>query len=341
MEKNRWNKVRDIFTHINDQSPSFRSQYLDMVCEDDPDLRTEVEKMLRANDDMDSHPAFAVDRVATDLPDTIAGYRIISVLGRGGMSTVYAAEHSSFGDVALKVLPANLVSRPVAKERFRREATLLQKVDHPALCRVFEIAVQDSQAVIAMERAPGMTLEEALLNGSQSVNRALGIAETIADVLAVTHRHGVVHRDLKPSNIVLDEHNGVKLIDFGIAKFADANLTATGEVMGSPRYMSPEQWRGEPVGPETDIWSLGVVLVEQLTGSPLFNTDTVKDTAQMILGSSPVDFSSLTTATEDCRNLHRLLQSMLQKDRLSRISSMDRVYSNLRQISNDLVARNQ
>lgn len=332
MDKNRWTKVREIFSHLSDQSPSFRKQYLDMVCEDEPDIRTEVENMLQANDDIDSHPAFSTDRADTALPETIAGYRITGVLGRGGMSTVYAAEHVSFGQVALKVMPGNLVSHPVARARFQQEAALLQKIKHPALCTVFEIVAREDQAVIAMECASGATLEDILRTDALSTIDALHIAETVADVLTEAHRHGVVHRDLKPSNIMLDECNGAKLIDFGIAKFADANLTATGEVMGSPGYMSPEQWRGEVPGPETDVWSLGVVIYELLSGSHPFATGSVKDTAQQILGDAPVELSFLSGNTRVQRQVEPLLQQMLDKNRHSRLASMDRVRAALRDI---------
>ncbi len=330
MDKDRWTKVREIFTHLSDQSPSFREQYLDMVCEDQRDLRDDVEKMLQANDEMGSHPTFAADVSLEPYPEKIADYRITGVLGRGGMSTVYAAQHQIFGEVALKVLPANLVSRPVARERFKQEAMLLRKISHVALCQVFEIHMEGDHALIAMQRAEGITLEKRLQSDPPNLKLALQIAETIAAVLAEAHSHGVIHRDLKPSNIILDEYNRVKLIDFGIAKYADAKLTATGEIMGSPAYMSPEQWRAEPIGPQTDVWSLAVVLYEMLCGDTPFTTGSVRDTAQQILGETPVSAPPLNTTDPVQRDLMEFLPIMLDKNSRTRLASMDTVHETMR-----------
>jgi serine/threonine protein kinase len=347
MDSDRWSKVKEIFSHLTEQSPSFRSNYLDMVCEDQPELRAEVEKMLRAHDQIDHHPVFTDSDNSVQLPERFGEYRVRELLGSGGMSTVYRAEHAEFGSVALKVLSAHLVSHPVATQRFQQEAALLQRIQHPALCRVFETQVYDHYALIAMEEVRGSTLEEYLRTEFVQPAQALRIAATIADVLAESHHLGVIHRDLKPANIILDDNGGARLIDFGIAKFADARLTATGEIMGSPAYMSPEQWRAEPVGSGTDVWSLGVVLYEMLCGHCPFTATSVGAAAQLILSNAPVKplmlhghYAPQRGASHDGMQQHSewqhqlssLLMQMLDKNSHTRIAPMQRVCSRLNEL---------
>lgn len=351
MDSDRWTKVKEIFSHLTEQSPSFRKNYLDMVCEDQPGLRAEVEKMLRAHDQIDDHPVFTDTENSVPQSEHFGEYRVQELLGRGGMSTVYRAEHAEFGSVALKVLSAHLVSHPVACQRFQQEAALLQRIQHPALCRVFEAQVYENYALIAMEEIRGSTLEAYLRTEFVQPAQALRIAATIADVLAESHRHGVIHRDLKPANIILDDRGYTRLIDFGIAKFADSRLTATGEIMGSPAYMSPEQWRAGAVDTATDVWSLGVVLYEMLSGHCPFSASSVAAAGQLILSDAPVKsltlhgrcdrqgdawYNGKRRHSQWQHQLSSLVMQMLDKNSHTRIASMQGVCARLNEFIDGL-----
>ena len=333
MERERWVKIRQIFSHLSEESPSFRANYLDMVCEGDDDLRAQVENMLHGHDEIHDHPVFRDEPAIADVPDQIGQYQVISELGQGGMSVVYRASHPVYGVVALKVLPKHLVSHPVAKARFSQEAALLDKLTHPVVCRIFESAVLEGCAVIAMEEVTGPALECHMREKRVGFYDTMRIALDLSEALSAAHRIGIVHRDIKPGNILLADGRDPRLIDFGIAKFADTRLTATGEVMGTPTYMSPEQWRADPVGPATDIWSLGVLLFEMLAGSPPFATDSVAGTAHNVLNDPAPDLPDKSSDGVSLLKLRPLLTRMLEKNQQERMASMQCVQDTLARIA--------
>ncbi len=329
MDKGQWQKVRQIFDHVRDKSPSFRTNYLDMVCDDDGDLRAQVESMLEAHDDLHLHDAFTQIEDDRQLPASVGDYQIIKELGRGGMGVVYRAEHKQHGTVALKVLPARLLHDPRASQRFAQEATLLRKLDHPIICRIYETGVDDEQAFIAMDEIDGCTLAGQINAGALRLSQALTIAGQLADGLDQAHRAGVTHRDIKPSNILLDRQHCPHLIDFGIAKLADTRLTATGELMGSPAYMSPEQWRGQPVDARTDVWSLGIVLFEMLCGYPPFDGNSVGEVAQNVLSVRLPNLPAQSTDGYQLSAVELFISRMLEKDVSARLESMAAVANGL------------
>jgi serine/threonine protein kinase len=193
----------------------------------------------------------------------LSAYRLDRELGRGGMAVVYAGWQEELDrPVALKVLAEHLAGDPEFRERFLREARIASKLQHPNLVRVFDIAELDGLPCIVMELVDGPTLEGGTLTLEQ--------AAQVADGLAHAHAHGVVHRDLKPANILLRADGTIKLVDFGIARAAEeTRLTQIGTVLGTLRYLAPEQAEGRDVGPEADVYSLGVVLNELLPDQPL------------------------------------------------------------------------
>ncbi|MBN2305342.1 MAG: serine/threonine protein kinase, partial [Anaerolineae bacterium] len=208
---------------------------------------------------------------------TIGNYTIISRLGRGGMATVYRARQVNMQrDVALKVMSDELADDPQFIQRFEREAQFIAKLEHPRILPVHDFGHEDDVIYLVMRLIEGDSLYDRLLEGPLSLATAARYTNQIAEALDYAHMQGVIHRDLKPNNVLLDELDNVYLMDFGLAKLiaSSTHLTQTGAVLGTPQYMAPEQWRGEPVDARTDIYALGVILYEMLVGRTPFESDT-------------------------------------------------------------------
>ncbi|NIV45879.1 MAG: protein kinase, partial [Gammaproteobacteria bacterium] len=224
-------------------------------------------------------------------------YEIVAALGAGGMGEVYRARDTRLGrDVAIKVLPHEVAANPDAYARFEREAKAVAALSHPNILAIHDFGQHDGTAYAVMELLEGETLREALSPGPLPQRKAIDYARQTARGLGAAHDGGVVHRDLKPENLFVTRDGRVKILDFGLARTAaeqsaDArddtpthtHLTGPGTVLGTINYMSPEQARGEPAGPSSDIFSLGSVLYEMLTGSRPFERETAPETMTAIL----------------------------------------------------------
>jgi serine/threonine-protein kinase len=227
----------------------------------------------------------------------VAGqFRILSRLGAGGMGEVYLAEQLGLDrKVVLKVVHANLfANREEAGERFAREARALAQINHPNVVQLYAYGTSEDGPYFAMEFVDGRTLDEELRHGPLTERRALTIAAAVADAMAEAHEAGIIHRDLKPANVMLtvrhQDRDFVKVLDFGIAKLADRaekKLTVTGAFFGTPQYVAPEQATGEPVTAATDIYALGTMLFEMLTGRPVFDAQTPFQVVQKHLSAAP------------------------------------------------------
>ena len=202
----------------------------------------------------------------------IAQYQILEKLGSGGMGVVYKAQDTRLGRiVALKFLPQHLTLDDEAKARFTREAKTASALDHPNICTIFEIGEHEGRMFIAMAYYEGETLQDAIKKGAIPVEKAIEFIIQMADGLSQSHEKGIVHRDVKPANVILTIHGTVKLLDFGLAKVVEqTQLTKEGATPGTIAYMSPEQARGEQIDSRTDLWALGAVLYEMLTGERPF-----------------------------------------------------------------------
>ncbi len=222
----------------------------------------------------------------------VPGYEIIQELGRGGMGVVYLARQVALGRlVALKMILAGSCASSRDRERFVAEAHAVARLQHPHVVQIFEVGEYEGHPYFSLEFCPGGSLSRRLNGTPQAPAEAARLARTLALAVEAAHLQRIVHRDLKPANVLLTEAVEPKVTDFGLAKLLDAGeQTRTGEILGTPSYMAPEQaaGKGKEVGPEADVWALGAILYELLTGRPPFVGETKLHTLQQVLTDSPV-----------------------------------------------------
>ncbi|MCB0225209.1 MAG: protein kinase, partial [Anaerolineae bacterium] len=207
----------------------------------------------------------------------IGRYEIIEEIGRGGMATVFRAFDPFFQrDVALKVIPREFLHDPTFRSRFQREAKTVALLEHPAIVPVYDVGEEDDQPYLVMRYLPGGSLADRLKQGEFSFEAASGIVNHLAPALDEAHKSGVIHRDLKPDNILFDQQDNPYVTDFGIAKLNEerTNLTTGGLIIGTPSYMSPEQANGETLDGRSDIYALGIIVFQMLTGRLPFEANT-------------------------------------------------------------------
>lgn len=266
---------------------------------------------------------------------TISHYKILEKLGEGGMGVVYKAEDSKLKrTVALKFLPQNLIYAPEAKERFLLEAQAAAALEHPSICNIFEIDEAEEQVFIVMSFVDGQNLKEKIDSGPIKINEILNIAAQTAGGLKEAHEKGTVHRDIKSANIMIDRKNQVKILDFGLAKLKDhTGLTRTGSRLGTAAYMSPEQAQGDHVDHRTDIWSLGVVFYEMMTGQLPFKGDYEQAVIYSILNTEPEPVSSLRTDVP--MELEQIIAKALAKKPGERYQHVDDLVKDLKKLEKD------
>jgi len=270
-------------------------------------------------------------------------YEVMRPLGAGGMGEVFLARDTTLErDVAIKVLPAALSAEPIARERFRREALAAAGLDHPFICKVFEIGEADGRLFIVMEYVAGHTLHATLGRGPLPSGDLLALALELTDALEAAHARKIVHRDLKPANIMLTSQHHAKVMDFGLAKIVEDDSTAThlgaggpitaqGTCVGTPAYMSPEQIAGDAMDHRSDIFSLGVLLVEAVTGVHPFMRTTTAATMTAVLHDPPVVHAAASVG-EMPPSLRSVLLRMLMKAPDARYQSIGEVRSDLQSI---------
>jgi len=251
-------------------------------------------------------------------------YKIYDEVGSGGIATVYLARNLRTNQiVAVKVVHPHIAKDPEVVKRFQREASLLTGLSNPHLVQVFDHGVENGRHYLIMEYVEGRTLKSIIQEeGAFDVDRSLDIARQVAEGLAEVHRRGIVHRDIKPQNLMIEPDGTVKVMDFGIARIADLSaLTRSGYLVGTPHYISPEQAMGHEVDHRSDLYSLGVVLYEMMTGQVLFDADSPISVALKHL-NEPVPSLSLQRA-DIPDEVEALVNRCLAKDRKDRFQSAE------------------
>ena len=329
----RAEQIRRLFDELVEAGPEERVRRLGEV--EDAALRREVEALLRAFDRADDVlRGLDEPTVAQAAGDAFAGtevshYHVLERLGGGGMGVVYKARDTKLDrTVALKFLPPYLSTDADAKARFIHEAKAASALDHPHIGTIYEIdETADGRLFIAMAYYPGETLKQKVARGPVPAAEAQGYAEQMAEGLAAAHAAGIVHRDVKPANVLVTERGRVKVVDFGLAKVAGTELTRGGAALGTVAYMSPEQTRGEAVDARTDLWSLGVVLYELLTGARPFGGENDRTLIHAIRHDAPVPVAQ--HGVELPPGLEAMVQRCLAKDPGERYQTAQEVLADL------------
>src|SRR5437667_747449 len=340
----RLQTIEEIYRAALDQEPDQIGAFLDTACEGDELLRRKVEALLASRERAGSFIETSAVGIATRIIEngqadllvgqTFGHYKISKRIGTGGMGEVYLATDITAGrKAALKLLPVRFTGDAERLKRFQREAHAVVGLNHPNILTVYEIGEDHSTHYIASELIEGETLRQRLMRGRMELSEAVDLAIQAASALAAAHQAGIVHRDINPGNIMLRPDGYVKVVDFGIAKLAEPEVPVTfpadealflvatnlGSILGTVPYMSPEQARGAPVDKGTDIWSLGVVLYETITGHAPFAGDTARETMTSILEMEPPPLTSYITHTP--AELQQIISKTLRKKREERYQS--------------------
>jgi serine/threonine-protein kinase len=313
MKPERWGKVESIFHKALAADESQRGAVIEESCGDDEELRREVESLLAHHSDSASFiekPAFADEVTANSAPPgaaadaprrdltgvSVGPYRILEEIGSGGMGQVFRAVDTRLHrTVAIKVLPSTHVADPDRKRRFLQEARAASKLNHPNIVTLHDMASDGGVDYLVMEYVEGKTLKELIRSEGLPISEAGGYAIQLAGALAVAHAAGLIHRDIKPANIMVTNDGQVKVLDFGLAKqltplgadSLDAGQSIPGMLVGTVSYMSPEQTRGEPLDARSDIFALGSVLYEAVTGQMPFRASSLVSTMYEIALHDP------------------------------------------------------
>ncbi|MFM8497821.1 MAG: serine/threonine-protein kinase [Planctomycetia bacterium] len=269
----------------------------------------------------------------TALPATLGDYELLEEIGRGGMGVVYRAVQQSLGrTVAIKMLLRRDLASSADLARFRSEAEAAARLDHPGIVPIFEVGEIDGLPFYSMRFIEGTTLAKQLAGGPLPPRESAALLARVADAVQAAHDRGVLHRDLKPSNILIDASGRPHVSDFGLAKRLedDASVTHTGAILGTPCYMSPEQAAGSrgDVGPTSDVWSLGAILYQTLTGRPPFQASSPMDTLLAVLETDPP--APRTVAAGVDRDLEMIALKSLQKPQELRYASAGTLAADLR-----------
>jgi serine/threonine protein kinase len=357
MKADRWRKVEELYDVAIELPSAERAKFVQDSCGGDEDLRRHLLGLLDAQQKVgDFMESPALDIVAKGVAQEQASvkqsyligrdlgpYKIEKFLGAGGMGEVYLAHDAKLTrQVALKILPAQFVSDPEHVRRFEREARAVSALNHPNLITIYDIGVSEGVQFIATEFVAGKTVRD-LIDEGLKMNDALAIATQVAEALGAAHDAGVLHRDIKPENIMVRPDGYVKVLDFGLAKLSEQMLTertnvsaatAPGLLMGTLAYMSPEQAAGEVVDQRTDIWSLGIVLYEMMTGfSPTKRANRL-ETLEAILSKEPLTASDSNPALPI--ELDHILGKALEKDRELRYQTASDFRADLKRLKREL-----
>ena len=351
MTPERWQQVKEILHGAMQKTPKDRSAFLAQACQTDPALRSEVESLLASGSGGNDGflPSTPADHLALETGFRLGPYEIVALIGAGGMGEVYRARDTRLDrDVALKVLPFSLSRSVERRQRLRREARAISSLQHPNICTLFDVGQDVGIDYLVMEYLEGQSLAARLQKGRLALDLSLRYATEIADALDSAHRRGIVHRDVKPANVFITARGEAKVLDFGLAKLEDSHtdeeegtamaaelrvFTMPGVAMGTAAYMSPEQARGEELDCRTDVFSLGAVLYEMVTGNLAFPGKTPATMFKAILDKTPPAPSQIVSSLP--AQLDLVIDKALEKDRELRYQSAVEFRADLNRLKRD------
>jgi serine/threonine protein kinase len=354
MEAERWQQIEELFHAALNRDGDQRDLLLAKIRADDEALYLEVQSLLACKEQAESFfeesaSALAAEMFGNWVGETIGPYQVLSVLGGGGMGEVYLAQDARLGRrIALKLLPPQFTNDKDRLRRFQQEARAASALNHPNILTVYEVEQSADLHYIATEFIEGVTLRKQMAEHPLNLGDALKVAIQVAEALDAAHAAGIVHRDIKPENVMIRSDGYVKVLDFGLAKLTEHPATATAEqdlvetalntdpgvVMGTPRYMSPEQTRGLAVDARTDIFSLGVMIFEMVTGKVPFDGATPSDVIASLLKDEPESLA--LSAPEAPVELERLVKKALAKNRDERYQTAAELLADLQQLKEEV-----
>ena len=343
MKTDRWRQIEQFYHEAREREPAERDRFLQEACAD-VTVRAEVESLLGCEAQAEGYlerpalemtaEALAEGRARSMLGRVLGHYQIVAFLGAGGMGEVYRARDSRIRrDVAVKVLPPGIAAHPERLRLFEQEARAAGATNHPNILTIYDVGIQDGAPYVVYELLDGITLRDTLRKGALSRRKALEYARQIANGLAAAHDKGITHRDLKPENLFLTRDGRAKILDFGLAKLtlpessareettesAPSSQNGSGSVLGTPGYMAPEQLRGGIVDHRTDLFNLGAILFEMLTGERPFRGGSTTEILNAVLNDDPLEIQETGGKLDPA--LARLLRRCLEKNPNERVQS--------------------
>ena len=346
MKADQWLKIEQIFDEALQRKPEERDNFLKETCVGESAVYDNVKALLTSyekDDDFfeDSASALAAEMFADRVGETIGPYEVLSELGSGAMGVVYLAQDARLGrKIALKLLPSQFTNDKDRLRRFQQEARAASALNHPNILTVHEVEQRSGLHYIATEFVDGVTLRQHMNTRRMSLDEVLNIAIQVASALQAAHTAGIAHRDIKPENIMIRSDGYIKVLDFGLAKLAEKDLspataeTNPGVVMGTPRYMSPEQARGLDVDLRTDIFSLGAVVYEMVTGKVPFDGLTTSDIIAALIKDEPESMS--LSVPELPSVFEQVVNKALTKDPDLRYQTIAEFLSDLQRLKNEI-----
>ena len=346
-----WDRIAELFETALSLPPERRPGFLDQACSGEDALREQVEELLKNHDAAEANSFLgqppAANRMSLAPGTELGHYQLVDLLGAGGMGEVYRARDTKLDrEIAIKVLPDELTENHERLGRFEREAKALAALDHPNIVTVHSIEEDQGTPFITMQLVRGRNLSELIAHKGLPLKQFFEIAIPLADAVSSAHEQGITHRDLKPDNLMVSDKGQLKILDFGLAILGQGRRkvvgsdaptvtkTEAGRIVGTAAYMSPEQAEGKRVDHRSDMFSIGSILYEMLTGEKPFKGESQASILSSILRDTP---ASVTTLNSDCpRELSRIVKRCLVKDPDDRYQSAKDLRNELKEIKQEL-----